>query len=123
VQSYLDANGLENPTGNATLGYRSVLIGGRADEYQTTATPLRHRHRRLGLRLDLQRFADPVADQAQGHGGGRLLRLQHAGSLVAAGKYDPVTGQGADQLKGAAERHRLLAHQVDAEHRARRRPA
>jgi len=101
VQSYLDANGLENPTGNATLGYRSVLIGGRADEYETRA-----RHFATGIdgtafgwtyNASLILSEAKLKDTAAG-GYSDFSMLE---SLVAAGKYDPVTGQGADQLKGA----------------------
>ncbi|MHA4870002.1 TonB-dependent receptor domain-containing protein [Duganella sp. PWIR1] len=101
VQSYLAANGLENPTNDATLGYRSVLIGGRADEYQTTA-----RHFATGidgsafgwtyngsLILSQAKLKDTAAG---GYSDFTMLE-----NLVAAGKYDPVTGQGADQLQGA----------------------
>ncbi|NVM76430.1 iron complex outermembrane receptor protein [Duganella sp. SG902] len=101
VQSYLDANGLENPTGNATLGYRSVLIGGRADEYQTTA-----RHFATGI--DGSAFgwtynASLILSQTKlkDTAAGGYSDFSMLDSLVAAGKYDPVTGQGADQLKGA----------------------
>ncbi|WP_343730301.1 TonB-dependent receptor [Duganella sp.] len=101
VQSYLDANGLENPTGNATLGYRSVLIGGRADEYQTTA-----RHFATGI--DGSAFgwtynASLILSQTKlkDTAAGGYSDFNMLDSLVAAGKYDPVTGQGADQLKGA----------------------
>jgi iron complex outermembrane receptor protein len=101
VQPYLAANGLENPTNDATLGYRSVLIGGRADEYQTTA-----RHFATGidgsafgwtyngsLILSQAKLKDTAAG---GYSDFTMLE-----NLVAAGKYDPVTGQGADQLQGA----------------------
>ncbi len=101
VQSYLDANGLENPTGNATLGYRSVLIGGRADEYETTA-----RHFAAGI--DGSAFgwtynASLILSQTKlkDTAAGGYSDFNMLDSLVAAGKYDPVTGQGADQLKGA----------------------
>jgi len=101
VQSYLDANGLENPTGDATLGYRSVLIGGRADEYQTTA-----RHFATGI--DGSAFgwtynASLILSQTKlkDTAAGGYSDFSMLDSLVAAGKYDPVTGQGADQLKGA----------------------
>ncbi|MYM35595.1 TonB-dependent receptor [Duganella sp. FT94W] len=101
VQPYLDANGLENPSGNATLNYRSVLVGGRADEYQTTAT-----HFATGIdgsalgwtyNASLILSQSKLKDTAAG-GYSDFNKLE---SLVAAGQYDPVTGQGADQLKGA----------------------
>ncbi|RZT04248.1 iron complex outermembrane recepter protein [Duganella sp. CF402] len=101
VQPYLAANGLENPSGNATLGYRSVLIGGRADQYQTTA-----RHFAAGidgaaygwtynasLILSQARLKDTAAG---GYSDFNLLN-----ELVASDQYDPVIGRGADQLKGA----------------------
>jgi iron complex outermembrane receptor protein len=101
VQSYLDANNLENPTNDATLGYRSVLIGGRADEYQTTA-----RHFATGIdgtALGWTYNAALILSQAKlkDTAAGGYSDFSMLDDLVAAGKYDPVTGQGADQLKGA----------------------
>jgi len=101
VQPYLDANNLENPTGDGTLGYRSVLIGGRADEYQTTA-----RHFATGIDGSAMGWtynASLILSQAKlkDTAAGGYSDFSMLESLVAAGKYDPVTGQGADQLKGA----------------------
>ncbi|HEX5345458.1 MAG TPA: TonB-dependent receptor [Duganella sp.] len=101
VQPYLDANNLENPTGDGTLGYRSVLIGGRADEYQTTA-----RHFAAGIDGSAMGWtynASLILSQAKlkDTAAGGYSDFSMLESLVAAGKYDPVTGQGADQLKGA----------------------
>ncbi|HEX7983693.1 MAG TPA: TonB-dependent receptor [Duganella sp.] len=101
VQPYLDANNLENPSGEATLGYRSVLIGGRADEYTTEA-----RHFAAGidgnnfgwswnasLILSKTKLKDIAA--------GGYSDYDKLAALVASGAYDPVTGVGADQLRGA----------------------
>jgi iron complex outermembrane receptor protein len=101
VQPYLTANGLENPSGNATLGYRSVLIGGRADEYQTTA-----RHFATGIDgsvLGWTYNASLILSQTKlkDTAAGGYSDFNMLESLVAAGRYDPVTGQGADQLAGA----------------------
>ncbi|MFS2006951.1 TonB-dependent receptor plug domain-containing protein [Duganella sp. CT11-25] len=99
VQSYLDANGLENPTGNATLGYRSVLIGGRADEYKTDAT-----HFATGI--DGNAFgwaynASLILSQSKikDNAAGGYADFEKLEALVAAGKYDPVTGVGAELLR------------------------
>lgn len=100
VTPYLTANGLDID-GTATLGYRSVLIGGRADEYQTTA-----RHFATGIdgsvagwtyNASLILSQTKLKDTAAG-GYSDFNKLE---DLVEAGLYDPVTGQGADQLKGA----------------------
>jgi iron complex outermembrane receptor protein len=101
VQSYLDANNLENPAGTATLGYRSVLIGGRADQYVTDA-----RHIATGIdgtafgwtyNASLVLSNNKVKDFAAG-GYSDYAKLS---DLVAAGTYDPVTGAGASSLSGA----------------------
>ncbi|TFW19093.1 TonB-dependent receptor domain-containing protein [Duganella callida] len=101
VVPYLAAHGLENPDGTATLGYRSVLIGGRADEYNTNA-----RHFSTGI--DGAAFgwlynASLVLSQTKlkDVSAGGYSDYDQLEALVAAGKYDPVTGQGADLLKGA----------------------
>ncbi|MBP1207703.1 iron complex outermembrane receptor protein [Duganella sp. 1411] len=101
VQPYLNANNLENPSGEATLGYRSVLIGGRADEYTTDA-----RHFAAGidgnhfgwtwnasLILSKTKLKDIAA--------GGYSDYDKLAALVASGAYDPVTGVGAEQLRGA----------------------
>ena len=103
VQPYLDKNNLEivpdaNGNRNATLGYRSVLIGGRTDEFVTDAT----------------HFATGIDGNAFGWGYNASLILSKAklkdnaaggysdfdklSALVAAGTYDPVTGAGASSL-------------------------
>ncbi|SHN16813.1 iron complex outermembrane recepter protein [Duganella sacchari] len=101
VQSYLDANGLENPSGNATLNYRSVLIGGRADKFETTA-----RHFATGIdgsafgwtyNAALILSESKIKDTAAGG----YTDFGMLNDLVAQGKYDPVTGQGASQLQPA----------------------
>ncbi|MYM96168.1 TonB-dependent receptor domain-containing protein [Duganella vulcania] len=101
IQPYLDANNLENPTGDATLGYRSVLIGGRADEYITDA-----RHFALGIdgnawgwnyNASLILSQNKIKDNAAGG----YSDFDKLNALVASGVYDPVMGTGADQLRGA----------------------
>ncbi|SEN55613.1 iron complex outermembrane recepter protein [Duganella sp. CF517] len=101
VQPYLDANNLENPSGEATLGYRSVLIGGRADKYQTDA-----RHFAAGI--DGNHFgwswnASLILSKAKlkDVAAGGYSDYDKLSALVAAGAYDPVTGAGAEQLRGA----------------------
>jgi iron complex outermembrane receptor protein len=101
VQPYLDANGLENPTGDATLGYRSVLIGGRADQFVTDA-----RHFATGIDGTIQGWTynaslilsqTKIKDKAAG-GYSDFNTLEQ---LVSDGLYDPVTGAGAENLRPA----------------------
>jgi iron complex outermembrane receptor protein len=101
VVPYLNANNLENPTNNATLGYRSVLIGGRTDEFVTDAT-----HFATGIdgsafgwgyNASLILSKSKIKDNAAG-GYSDFSKLS---ALVAAGSYDPVTGSGAGLLKDA----------------------
>jgi iron complex outermembrane receptor protein len=98
VVPYLNANGLQNPSGNATLGYRSVLIGGRADEYKTDAT-----HFATGI--DGNAFgwsynASLILSQTKlkDNAAGGYADFEKLEALVSAGKYDPVTGAGAELL-------------------------
>ena len=101
VQPYLDANGLENPTQKATLGYRSVLIGGRTDEFVTDA-----RHFAAGIdgaaagwnyTASLILSSSKIKDNAAG-GYSDFTKLS---DLVASGAYDPVMGTGSQLLNGA----------------------
>ncbi|NGZ85990.1 TonB-dependent receptor plug domain-containing protein [Duganella aceris] len=98
VTPYLAANGLENPTGDATLGYRSVLIGGRADEYKTDArhfaTGIDGNAFGWGYNASLILSETEIKDKAAG-GYADFEKLE---ALVSAGQYDPVTGVGAELL-------------------------
>jgi iron complex outermembrane receptor protein len=101
VQPYLNANNLENPTNDATLGYRSVLIGGRTDEYVTEA-----RHFSTGIDGNAYGWAYNASlilsqSKIKDNAAGGYSDFNQLEALVAAGKYDPVTGVGADQLAGA----------------------
>jgi iron complex outermembrane receptor protein len=101
VQPYLDKNNLENPTEKATLGYRSVLTGGRTDEFVTDAT-----HFATGIDgafagwnygASLILSTSKIKDNAAGG----YTDFDKLSSLVASGAYDPVTGVGAPLLKDA----------------------
>ncbi|MET3135161.1 iron complex outermembrane receptor protein [Oxalobacteraceae bacterium GrIS 1.11] len=99
VTPYLAANGLV--ASSATMGYRSVLVGGRADEYIT----------------DARHFSTGINGLVMGWNYNGSLTLSHsvnkdkaAGgytdfdkltALGAAGTYDPVMGVGAASLGGA----------------------
>jgi len=100
VQSYLDAHGLEDPTNSATLGYRTVLIGGRADKYSTEA-----HHFSTGidgaafgwsynasLVLSSTRLKDKAAGGYSDYNG--------LSALITDGSYDPLTGAGAGGTSG-----------------------
>lgn len=101
VQPYLTANNLVNPDGTAKLGYRSVSIGGRADEYTTNA-----RHFVIGVdgnaagwtynsSLTLSHLtSDDIAR-------GGYTDFNKLNALVANGTYDPVLGTGAASLGSA----------------------
>jgi iron complex outermembrane recepter protein len=99
VVPYLAANGLV--ANSATLGYRSVLVGGRADDYITDA-----RHLAVGLNgaalgwnynASLTLSHSSTKDDAAGG----YTDFDKLNALVASGAYDPVLGRGADSL-GAA---------------------
>jgi iron complex outermembrane receptor protein len=101
VQPYLDANNLENPSGEATLGYRSVLIGGRADKYQTDA-----RHFATGIDGNAFGWAYNASlilsnTKLKDVAAGGYSDYDKLAALVASGAYDPVTGEGAERLRDA----------------------
>ncbi len=101
VAPYLAANNLVNASNSATLGYRSVLVGGRTDDYKT----------------DARHFAMGISGVAMGWTYDAALTLSHSNikdvaaggysdadklkALVAAGTYDPLTGRGAESLRAA----------------------
>jgi len=98
VQPYLDANGLEAPSNSGTLGYRSVLIGGRTDEYVTDAT-----HFATGIDGAFAGWnytASLILSKAKikDNAAGGYSDFDKLSALVAAGTYDPVTGAGAPSL-------------------------
>lgn len=96
VAPYLAANNLV--ADKATLGYRSVIVGGRADDFITNS-----RHVALGfdgmakgwtyngsLTLSHSNINDKAA--------GGYTDFDQLSKLVAAGTYDPVQGSGAASL-------------------------
>ena len=98
VVPYLAANGLTSSNGRATLGFRTVPLGGRADDYQTKA-----RHLGFGIdglamgwsykatvTLSESKFTDLAA-------GGYTDNIKFA-QLVAAGGLDPILGTGFNTL-------------------------
>lgn len=104
VQPYLDKNNLEivpdKTTGarNATLGYRSVLVGGRTDEYVTDAT-----HFATGVDGSAFGWAYNASlilskTKIKDNAAGGYTDFDKLSALVAAGTYDPVTGAGASSL-------------------------
>ena len=99
VVPYLAANGLVAST--ATLGYRSVLVGGRADDYITDA-----RHFSVGAN-GLTMGWNYNASLTLSHSGtkddaaGGYTDFDQLNALVSSGAYDPVLGRGASSLGGA----------------------
>ena len=100
VQSYLDANNLEGK-GRATLGYRSVAVGGRADAFQTDA-----RHFVVGIdgkavgwtyNANLTLSNTEIKDTATGG----YTDFDKFRALVADGTYNPVLGTNAESLRPA----------------------
>lgn len=100
VQSFLDKNNLIG-SGSATAGYRSVLIGGRTDEFSTDG-----RHFAMGINgltmgwtynagLILSHTA--LKDTAAGG----YSDFNQLVDLVAKGTYDPIMGSGSETLRAA----------------------
>lgn len=104
VAPYLAANGLVNassPLNSATLGYRSVLVGGRTDDYKTDA-----RHFALGISGSAMGWTYDAAltlshSNIKDVAAGGYSDADKLNALVAAGTYDPVTGRGAESLRSA----------------------
>jgi iron complex outermembrane recepter protein len=86
---------------NATLGYRAISAGGRADDYGTTARQIV-----LGWNGDFAgwslsgTFLDSHGRATDTAAGGYLDYDQFT-SAVASGAYDPVLGTGSSSLKTA----------------------
>ena len=100
IQPYLTANNLTY-AGGGKLGYRSVQLGGRADDYETDA-----RHFAFGLdgtvqgwdyKASLTLSNSKLTDTAAG-GYSDFNMLQAA---IASGAYDPVLGTGTAALTPA----------------------
>lgn len=101
VVPYLTANNLSFVDGSGQLGYRSVQIGGRTDDYQT----------------DALHFATGIDGQLLGWDYNARLVLSHAkftdtaaggytsfdkfNQVVSDGSYDPVLGVGTEALRSA----------------------
>jgi iron complex outermembrane receptor protein len=107
IQPFLTANNLELAKGSdgsvipATMGYRSVSLGGRTDEYKTNA-----QHLVFGLdgkfqdwfyRANLTLSRSELTDTAAG-GYSDFTQLSDA---IANGTYDPVMGTGSGTLSSA----------------------
>lgn len=99
VQPFLTANNLTATSG--TLGYRSVLVGGRADDYETNA-----RHLAFGVKGEAMGWGyhasmvmsrSVITDTAAGG----YSDFNMLSDLVAKGTYDLVMGTGAESLRPA----------------------
>jgi len=101
VQPYLDANNLENPTQNATLNYRSVALGGRADEYTTTATHFASGIDGRAFGWDYNASLILSTSKASDTAFGGYSDFDTMSDLVAKGVVDPVAGTGDNYLKSA----------------------
>lgn len=104
VVPYLSANGLEiTPTngGSASLGFRTVTLGGRTDEYMTNA-----RHFSVGFNSSLGGWdlngtltlSNSVLTDKSAGGYSDYNQLNAA---ITAGNYDPVMNTGIDSISGS----------------------
>jgi iron complex outermembrane receptor protein len=99
VQPFLTANNLT--ASSATLGYRSVMVGGRTDDYVTDA-----RHFATGISGEVANWrynasATLSHTQIRDVAAGGYTDFDKLTALVASNQYDPVVGTGADLLKPA----------------------
>ncbi|WP_050409149.1 TonB-dependent receptor domain-containing protein [Massilia sp. NR 4-1] len=109
VQPFLTANNLvaadfdpENPNGSlGTLGYRSVLVGGRADDYITDARHLSFGVNGQALGWTYNASAVLSRSQLKDKAAGGYTDFDKLVGLVASGKYDLVMGTGAESLRDA----------------------
>lgn len=113
VAPFLKANGLTAT--RATLNYRAVSGGGRADDFGSTTA-----HVAVGYDGNIKGFDVHVAlvkshVHATDTAAGGYLDYDKLAALVADGKYDPVTGEGAENLKSAILNSRFSTTDSDVE--------
>ncbi|MBB3121052.1 TonB-dependent receptor domain-containing protein [Pseudoduganella violacea] len=109
VQPFLTANNLvpadadpDNPNGPlGTLGYRSVLVGGRADDYITDARHLSFGVTGQAMGWSYNASAVLSRSQLKDKAAGGYTDFDKLVSLVASGKYDLIMGTGAELLRDA----------------------
>ena len=102
IQPYLTANpGVDIVAGSGKLGYRSVSLGGRTDEYTTQSTHLSFGvdgtlagwDYNASLTLSRAKYTDRAA--------GGYSDADKVVAAIADGTYDPVMGTGADKVASA----------------------
>lgn len=113
VAPFLAANGLS--ASRATLNYRAVAGGGRADDYGSTTSHLAVGYdgtlRGIDVHLALVKSHVHATDTAAGG----YLDYDMLAKLVADGTYDPVMGTGADKLAPAILRSRFSTTESDVQ--------
>ncbi len=98
VAPYLAANGL-TATDGATLGYRSISAGGRADDFVTNARHLAFGLNGLSMGWNYNASLTLSHSEIQDNAAGGYTDYTGLASLVADGSYDPLTGTGAGALR------------------------
>ena len=99
VAPYLAANNLV--ADKATLGYRSVLVGGRADDFITNARHLAFGANGLAMGWNYNASATLSRSTMDDVAAGGYTDFSQLSSMVGSGAYNPVTGAGAASLSAA----------------------
>lgn len=111
VVPYLAANGIT--ADKATLNYRAVSAGGRADSYDTTTYHIAAGYDTNFAGFDAHLMLVESHVHASDTAAGGFLDFNKLEAAVASGKYDPVLGTGADSLSDAILKSRFSTTDSD----------
>ncbi|WP_206240071.1 TonB-dependent receptor domain-containing protein [Novosphingobium terrae] len=102
VVPYMAANGIDPSTvTSATLGYRSISAGGRADDYGSMMSHISAGYDGSFKGFDIHLALTESHVHATDSAAGGYTDYNQLAAAVASGAYDPVTGQGASALQSS----------------------
>ncbi len=110
VAPYLAANNLTiTGNGTATLGYRTVALGGRTDDFKTDAVHVVVGFSTTAWGWDLDTNLTLSHTGQDDNAAGGYSDFNELSAAIAAGTYDPVAGTGASSVQSAIL-HNQLSH-------------